>query len=149
MPAKEAFVSQFDRIAIFANLSDNLGVASKFQVELAKLKKFQEYLEKNQDNKVLLMMDEPLTSTDTEIVGKTLSDLFNLFKKYPNLVIMCVSNTSSLKNLKDALHMGMIVEKNPDGTFTPTYKWQEGPVYMSDAWYQFAKIFGPEFGKCN
>ena len=108
--------------------------------------KLQQYLEKNPEKKILLMIDEPLTSTNTDLVGKILFDLFGLFSKYHNLLVFCVSNTPSLKNIEGALHMGTVVDKNPDGTFKPTYIWKEGPAYMSDVWYQFRKVFGSEFG---
>lgn len=144
--AQSAKIPLFDKIAIFANLSDNLGVASKFQVELGKLKKLQEYLEKNPSKKVLLMLDEPLTSTNSELVGKILFDLFGLFAKYQNLMIFCASNTPGLSTIKDAVHMGTIVDTNPDGTFKPTYRWKEGFSYVSDVWFQFKKVFGKDFG---
>lgn len=144
--AQNARIPLFDKIAIFANLSDNLGVASKFQVELGKLKKLQEYLEKNPSKKVLLMLDEPLTSTNSELVGKILFDLFGVFSKYQNLMIFCVSNTPGLSTIKDAVHMGTVVDTDSDGIFKPTYRWKQGFSYVSDVWFQFKKVFGKDFG---
>jgi ABC-type oligopeptide transport system ATPase subunit len=143
--AQKGTLPLFDKIYFAANLSDDLGVASKFQVELAKLKHLHQYLEKNPEKKVLLVMDEPLTTTDSAIAGKVLFNLFTFLKQYPNLAIISISNNSTLKDFKGVLHMGMVVETNEDGTFKPTYKCKEGHSYISDVMAQFVKIFGNKF----
>lgn len=147
--ALQAKVSLFDKIYFFANLSDDLGVASKFQIELAKLKNLHEYLEKNQNKKTLLVMDEPLTTTDSAVAYQVLYKLFTFLKQYPNLAIISISNNSNLKDFKGVLHMGMEVKKEDDGTFKPTYRCKKGHAYMSDVMAQFAKLFGEKFVQCQ
>lgn len=147
--ASKAQVSLFDKIYFFANLSDDLGVSSKFQVELAKLKNLHEYLEKNKNKKVLLVMDEPLTTTDSAVACQVLFKLFTFLKQYPNLAIISISNNSNLKDFKGVLHMGMEVQKKDDGTFKPTYRCKKGHAYMSDVMAQFEKVFGDKFVQCQ
>lgn len=143
--AQDALITLFDKIFVFANLSDQLGVASKFQMEKEKIRRLYNYAKTHPDKKVLVMIDEPLTSIDTDDAGRVMANIFEMFDKLSNVMVICVSNTKSLQKVPRVLHMGLETEQAPNGLFKSTYRWKEGSQYKNDVGAQFKQLFGNDY----
>jgi len=142
--AKEFLFTPYHYIGLHANVSDT-DERSRFSNELKLIEEFLKHANSPLKGRLLLLFDEPFSSTNANDAYQILFAYIQFLSKYQQVSAHFITHIQKIVEMSQLKPWGSAVTQNPDGTYNKKYYLVPSSSLCTNAIIEMFKVCGPVF----